>query len=151
KRERVLRAALRGTPAPPTCRNPLPAADSLAARAPQQALAFGWSCLLGRWASAVLDGDPRAGEWLRTAEGLGGALERRRRDSSLSDAVADIHRQAGDAAATLRLARAHRDYVDGRTRYDAGLHDSATARLAQAVDGADGSPVLRDWARLFLG
>ncbi|HZG41431.1 MAG TPA: CHAT domain-containing protein [Longimicrobium sp.] len=131
-----------------------PAAYAEYARSdPQRARELGWRGELAAWAGAALTGDTAgARRHLERAEALGKALELRAGgDATLADAVRAIRRSSGKAAATARLARAHGAFADGCALDDRGEVGRAAERFAAAAAGADGSPSLREWARLRYG
>jgi CHAT domain-containing protein len=130
------------------------ARDSLAAdaqRAPQEARIFAVDTLLGDWGAAVLAGDSmRARLRLSDAGTIGEALRRRDGDLSVMDLVRAIHAQAHDAAATRRLARAHRLY--GRGQAMLAMRDTvALADFDRVLAIVSRSPVLVSWSQYYRG
>jgi CHAT domain-containing protein len=122
-----------------------------AAANPQEALKLGWNVLLGRWGVAVMRGDTAtASAALHRAQVLGHALQSGGRDASLADAVTAIREHAGDAAATRRLADAHRRYSAAQEAYTAIAFPRADTLLTDVVQSPAASPPLRGWARAFL-
>lgn len=149
-RDRVRALAARPVPPPPTSGAAMAEVDAYVAQATQEARLHGWDRLLGEWGDAVLEGDTlRAGDRLRLAEALGGALERRGRDATLADAVRTIRARSGDRAATRTLAQAHREYAAGQTDYFELDHASARARFARVLKLRPASPPLERWATAF--
>ncbi|MFL5541442.1 MAG: CHAT domain-containing protein [Longimicrobiaceae bacterium] len=125
-------------------------ADAYAAADPQRALLLGLDALLGEWGRQEEAGDSaRAGAALRTAEALGAALERRRRDASLADAA----RAVRDAAPAGRaaLARAHAAYAAARAAYEAGDYPGAAPAFERLAVDTAAPPPLRAWSLLFRG
>jgi CHAT domain-containing protein len=148
--DQVLTAPTEHTP--PAANAPLQAYAAYAAAEPQRARELGWCRTLGAWAGAALEGDAAGAEGhLRRAEALGTALERRPGgDATLADGVRAIRARAGRPDA-VRLARAHREFAAGchwERRVD---FRAAEPRFRAAAADADGSPVLRAWARLHRG
>ncbi|HEX2093141.1 MAG TPA: CHAT domain-containing protein [Longimicrobiaceae bacterium] len=143
--------------AAPAARLPEPDASAaavaaFAAAAPEEARLQGWTRLLGGWGEAFLAGDTvRAGERLRLAGALGAALEWRRGDATLADAVRAIHAVRGDEEAMHTLADAHRALARGRDEFLARRFESAERWFRRAVAGARGSAPLRQWATYFTG
>jgi len=125
-------------------------AGAYAAADPQRALLLGLDGLLGAWGRGMAAGDSlRAAAALRTAEALGGALERRGRDASLADAVRAA-RGAGPGRAAA-LARAHATYAAARAAYEAGDYLGAGPGFESVAADPAASPPLRGWALLFRG
>jgi CHAT domain-containing protein len=144
------RRHLRAEPAPRKDAMPLAAdaaprtLEAYATSAPQEARVHGWTVALGGWGSATLRGDAqRAGESLRQAEMLGGALERRGGDATLADAVRAI-RSATPAAARV-LAEGHRGYAAAQGLMRAEKAGAAAEALAQVVALRPPSPALARW------
>ncbi len=134
------------------CGGVAPDAAELVTHAPQEALLLGWNCLLGEWGEAVLQGDEKRAETkLGLAGSIGAGLERRGGDATLADAVRAVRALAHDRSTTRGLAEAHLHYARGRASYAEAKYDTAAARFGRAAAGADGSPALRQWARLFEG
>lgn len=145
------RRHLRADPAPPSPARPpgpnaAPAAlEAWAASAPPDARMHGWNVVLGEWGSATLLGDERrAGEWLRQAEILGGALERRGGDATLADAVRAI--RGATPAATRALAEGHRGYAAAQGLLRAEKAAPAAEVLARVVALRHPSAALVRWA-----
>lgn len=148
------RRRLQALPSPaytaPSVDAPLRDYERYASVEPQGARQLGMDELLAEWAGAVEAGDaPGAEAFLRRAEVLGGALERRPGgDASLADAVRAIRGVAENDRATRTLARAHREYAAGVTHFAAFDHKRAGARFATAEAAAGASPVLGSWLRV---
>ncbi len=118
---------------------------------PQQARELGWDSVLGRWGRAVQEGKvARADSMLAFAERLGKALESRRGDTSLTDAVTAIRLVHGDPARTTKLARLHRAYAAGRDRFEAGAFPQARDSFRVVIHQSPPSPTLLNWARTSL-
>lgn len=148
-----LRAAgsARPPPAPPANASDAELA-AYAAHAPQEARLLGWDHLLGEWGAAVLHGDSATAEdRLRKAGAIGAALEGRGGDATLADAVRAIRTHAGERSALRTLARAHQMYTAGRAAFLAGETKVAGRSFRAAVERAERSPSLRQWALLYAG
>jgi len=150
---RERRRSLRERPPPPgipTVSSSVREVNAYAALHPQETRQQGSHDVLGAWGSAVLgDSASRAEALLTLAEHMGTALARRQGgDASLADAVEAIHRAAADAAATARLAAAHRAYARGQALF---YLDVAAAQdsFARVLELRPPSPVLVAWARAF--
>lgn len=129
---------------------PAAAYEAYAAAEPQGARVLGMCQLLGAWGQARLAGDaPAAEAHLRRAEILGRALGRRGGDATLSDAARAIRGRGGRGHA--RLARAHREFAAACSLDEQVEFRAAAPRFRAAHAEADGSPVLRAWARLMYG
>lgn len=146
----------RGSLRPPrTAPPPPPGAPEAEVRAfatarPQEARTYGWDSVLGDWGSAREAGNSaRAGELLRLAERLGGALEARGGDLSLADAVRAIRAAEDSPAATRALARAHRTYAAGKRLYESTEQVAAGDSFAHVVSARPPSPVLVLAAEVF--
>jgi CHAT domain-containing protein len=142
------------TPAPrpqePTTSSTAADVDTFAARDPQGARLLGWENVLGKWGSAVLEGDvPRADSQLRLAERLGAALKRRGGDATLADAVDAIRAARHDRHVTRKLARAHQAYAAGQAYFNDRDHLPARDSFAVVLDLQPPSPTLLAWTRLF--
>lgn len=149
RRARALEVAY-APPSPPAAGASAAEIEAYAARAPQEARLLGWDRLLGEWGEAVLAGDSvRAEEKLRLAGAIGDALERRGGDATLADAVRAIRTQAGDRAATRRLAEAHGAYAAGRAAYLAVDYSTAGDAFAEALAVDAPSAPLSGWAGMF--
>ncbi|HEU4560474.1 MAG TPA: CHAT domain-containing tetratricopeptide repeat protein [Longimicrobium sp.] len=137
-------------PAPPSSGPPAEMAAYARAR-PREARDLGWDVLLDDWSRAVLSGDiTTARHRLEQAEAVGQALAVRPGDASLSDAVAEIRRNAADGAATRRVAIAHRRFAGARAAYLRGDYETACPRFRQVAEGA-GPEVLLAWAWTYVG
>lgn len=145
------RRHLRAGPAPRNAASPPgpdagpPVLEAYALDAPQEARVHGWNVALGEWASATLHGDAAgAAEWLRKADVLGGALERRGGDATLADAVRAI-RRATPASARI-LAEGHRGYAAAQRSLRAAEPVAGAEALARVVALRPPSPALAQWA-----
>ncbi|MFL5381468.1 MAG: CHAT domain-containing protein [Longimicrobiaceae bacterium] len=128
------------------------AVNAFAARHPQEARLLGWDRALGAWGDAVLKGDTaRAALHLDLAEKLGHALERRRGDASLADAVRAIRKAASDPADTHTLALAHRAYAAGQERYQAREITAARDSFTRVIGLRPSSSMLVAWTTAFRG
>ena len=145
------RRHLRAEPAPRTVAKP-PGPDAAprvleayAAGAPQEARLHGWNVVLGEWAAATLRGDARrAGDWLRSAEIMGRALERRGGDATLADAVRAI--RSATPGAVRVLADGHRSYAAAQSSLSGAEPVAAAEALARVVALRPPSPALASWA-----
>jgi len=146
-------AALSGmAPPAPAPAAPAEAYQAYAAADPQNARSLAFCSLLGAWGDAVLAADaPAAEARLARAEALArGAESRPGRDRTLGAAVRAL-RSAGGTARARRLARAHRAFAAACALDDQmSFHDAAREYGAAEAD-ADGSPALKQWARLLRG
>lgn len=142
---------------PPPLRAPKPGAPEAEVQAyahehPQDARLLGWDHVLGAWGAAMLRSDAAAADsQLLLAERLGQALERRKGDATLGDAVRAIRAAAADPAATRTLARAHRAYTAGQALYRDYEHVQAADSFRAIVAARPPSPVLLQWTRAFYG
>lgn len=143
--------ALRTAAAPPPPADSAGADPAYAVADPQGTRELGWR-LLGAWGEELLAGDAgRAEHTLRRAAALGAALQwRPGGDATLGDAVAAIRESRGDTA-RLRLARAHREFTAACALADQTDFPAAGPRFAAVLGDANGSPVLRQWARVLYG
>lgn len=151
-RQRLERAlAVAPASRPPAMYAPPAAYGRYAAEDPQGARELGMDLLLADWGAAVEAGDRRRAEdRLRRAAALGEVLARRPGgDASLADAVRFIRAAGGDRGTTRALARAHREYGAGAAHFDDADYAGAEPRYAAAAAGP--SPVLRGWARVYVG
>lgn len=151
---RERRGSLRAAPVPEAPRPGAPDAEvrAYAAAHPQEARIYGWNSVLGGWAGAYEAGNPdRAAEMLELAERLGGALDQRRGDASLTDATRAIRAAAGDSAASRALARAHRTYAAGQRLYESTQPVASGDSFASVVSARPPSPVLVLSAEVFRG
>jgi CHAT domain-containing protein len=150
RRRRQALAAL-ASAARPAADASLDAYARYAAAEPQGTRELGMNRLLAEWAEALEAGDAaRAGDRLLRAGALGRALERRPGgDASLADAVRAITAASNDAGATRALARAHREYAAGGRSFEQLDYVRAQAQFTAAA--ASASPVLGEWARVYIG
>jgi CHAT domain-containing protein len=126
--------------------------NAFAAAHPHKARLLGWEHVLGDWGAAVLAGDSAgAKSRLDLAGKLGAALERRRGDASLADAVRTIRAAAPDRAATRTLAQAHRAYASAQEWYRRYSVEVARDPFSRVVDIQPPSPMLVAWATAFRG
>jgi len=149
-RARLHEALLAATPPARPPSGTTDATDAAYAAAdPQGARQAGWR-LLGEWGDAILAGDSvRADDALRRAGALGMALQRRPGgDATLADAVQAI-RGTAEGDALRELARAHREFTAACVLADRTDFPAAAPRFAAVVADANGSPVLRAWARVL--
>ena len=124
---------------------------AFARRFPQEAREYGMENVLEEWGQAVVKADsPRAAALLHLAEDLGRALQQRRGgDASLADVVGAIRTAQDDAAATMALARAHRDYAVAKAYFGTIQTDSTKEALARVARTAPPSPVLLQWTAMI--
>lgn len=109
-----------------------------------------WDRVLGEWGAAVARADgPVAARALARADSIARVLRSIGGDASLEDAVREIRRVRGDAAATRRLARGHRAYARARADFEAGRHAMAADTLAMIPRLAIGNTPLRGWAMVL--
>jgi len=151
---RERRGSLKHRPIPEAPRAGAPEAEvrAFAAAHPQQARLHGWDSVLGDWGQAHESGDTaRAAQLLELAERLGMALEARRGDATLADAVRAIRAARGDPAATRALARAHRTYAAGQRLYESAHPVAAGDSFATVVNVRPPSPSLVLSAEVFRG
>lgn len=141
---------------PPKLRYPAPGAPAadvvdFARRDPQEAREHGFDTVLGQWGKAVEEGDAaRAAAHLELAERLGHALEQRGGgDASVAEAVRAIRRAQPIHGSTLVLARAHRQYAQGRADGDQLKVEAAAEAFTRVVRARPASPVLGQWATLY--
>ena len=151
-RERRRSLEHRPIPEPPRPGAPEAEVRAFAAAHPQEARLYGWDSVLGDWGLAYESGEAaRAAQLLDLAERLGKALEARRGDASLGDAVRSIRAAGADPAATRALARAHRAYAAGQRLYQSADHAAARDSFASIVNARPPSPVLAISAEVFRG
>jgi CHAT domain-containing protein len=128
-----------------------PVALEFARQYPQEAREYGWNQVLGTWGAAAASGDSAcAASYLKLAELLGGALERRSGgDGSLADAVRAIRQAEPDHRATAVLALAHRAYAIGQQHLQKQQLDAAAEFFDRVVRTRPPSVALVRWAALF--
>jgi CHAT domain-containing protein len=149
---RERRNSLEHRPIPEAPRPGAPEAEvrAFAAAHPQEARLHGWNSVLGDWGRAHESGDgARAAQLLELAERLGKALEARRGDATLADAVRSVRAAGGDPAATRVLARAHRTYAAGQRLYEIPQPVAAGDSFASVVNARPPSPALVLSAEVF--
>lgn len=139
------------TPTPPAAGTAEADVRAFATAHPQEARLYGWETVLGRWGRAQLAGKTsEAAAELQLAERLGAALEARGGDASLADAVRAIRAKEHDPAAIRMLATAHVAYSDGQKLYLEADRTLALRSFARAAAARQYSPVLADWAEIFM-
>jgi CHAT domain-containing protein len=150
RRKRVLITTAAEIPRPAVGASEKEVAE-FAARYPQEARELGWDRVLGDWGTAVEKGEAaRADALLELAERLGRALERRRGgDVSLADAVRAIRGASADAAATARLAQAHRAFAEGQSQFLDLDAPASFAAFTRVISSRPPSPALLHWAAVF--
>jgi CHAT domain-containing protein len=151
-RERRRSLEHRPIPEPPRPGAPEAEVRAFAAAHPQEARLYGWDSVLGDWGLAYESGEAaRAAQLLELAERLGNALEARRGDATLADAVRSIRAAAGDPVAMQALARAHRTYAAGQRLYELTQPLAAGDSFASIVNARPPSPALVLSAEVFRG